>query len=103
MHEDAFLSSKIRRVYPGLSILPNTNLVSNIGFRDDAMRTKDKNSIFSNLPTKDIWDISHPSFIIQHPKAEAHTFNYNFGGIDIKNTSFIRRKINALKQIIKNN
>lgn len=35
----------------GLSLVPNINLISNIGFAKDALHTKDTNSISSNLAT----------------------------------------------------
>lgn len=38
----------------GLSIVPNVNLISNIGFGKDAVHTKDINDLKSNLPTQDI-------------------------------------------------
>lgn len=38
----------------GLSMVPNVNLISNIGFTKDALHTKDKNSINSNMTTKEL-------------------------------------------------
>jgi hypothetical protein len=35
----------------GLSLVPNINLISNIGFAKDALHTKDTKSISSNLAT----------------------------------------------------
>ena len=64
----------------GLAIEPNTNLTSNLGFdRADATHTSD-NTPFSKLPTTDIWDITHPPFIVQDCEADRHTFDYFFGG-----------------------
>jgi len=62
----------------GLSVLPNSNLVSNIGFRSDATRTTSKNSPHAQLPVTDIWEIEHPPFIITNLEADTFTFNHIF-------------------------
>ncbi len=62
----------------GLSILPNQNLVSNIGFRSDATHTKGIDSTMGNLPTQDIWKIEHPPFIVRHQQADLYTFKNHF-------------------------
>ena len=45
----------------GITILPNVNLVSNIGFGEDATHTKVKNSVYANIP------IEKMNFPLQHP------------------------------------
>ncbi|WP_223209915.1 hypothetical protein [Picosynechococcus sp. NKBG042902] len=62
----------------GLSILPNHNLVSNIGFRSDATHTHGSESLVANLPTQDIWKILHPPFIVRHQEADLYTFKSCF-------------------------
>jgi len=69
----------------GLSILPELNLVSNIGFRSDATHTKQK-SLFANLPTSDIQNLMHPLLVVRNEEADAHTARYMF------NTKFNLRK-----------
>jgi hypothetical protein len=44
-------------------ITPNINLVSNIGFGDEATHAKDSTSIFSNMKTGSIQTINHPTII----------------------------------------
>lgn len=63
----------------GLSILPNSNLVSNIGFGSDATHTKNQSSSLQ-LPTTDIWDIKHPPFVVRDRMADIYTFKHWFGG-----------------------
>ncbi len=58
----------------GLSIVPNTNLVSNIGFDDSATHTR-LNSSLSDRPAEDIGEIIHPTFIILDKAADRYTFN----------------------------
>ncbi len=67
----------------GLTILPNVNLVSNIGFDDQATHTKLKNNL-ANLPTEPIINIHHPPFILQHKDADLYTFNNAFGGTKLR-------------------
>ncbi|MBW4472824.1 MAG: glycosyltransferase family 2 protein [Stenomitos rutilans HA7619-LM2] len=58
----------------GLSILPNINLVSNIGFHPEATHTKDANSRVSNLPSEAIkLPLKHPQFIIRDTFADQST------------------------------
>ena len=63
----------------GLCIIPDVNLVSNIGFRSDGTHTTTE-SYLSNLPKADIWEIKHPPFVLSHREADAYTFDYRFGG-----------------------
>lgn len=63
----------------GLSILPNSNLVSNIGFANDATHTNDITSKFANLPTKDIsFPLRHPSHMLRNLEADKFTFDQMF-------------------------
>lgn len=80
----------------GLTVLPNINLVSNLGFRSDATNTTitSKNA---ELPTGDIGEIKHPGFIIRDHVADQYTFEYHFDGFYIRKS---RRFHNQLKQKI---
>jgi hypothetical protein len=55
-----------------LSILPDSNLISNIGFGDEATHTKGGSSI-ANMPTKDIWEIKDPPFLVRYEEADNYT------------------------------
>jgi len=58
-------------IHGGLSITPNTNLVSNIGFGEFAVHTTDKNSIFSNIPISPMrFPLNHPPFMIRDDLAD---------------------------------
>jgi hypothetical protein len=74
----------------GLSIIPNQNLVSNIGFGTDATHTKDSNSNMSETKTGKLGKIIHPEFVIPDLEADKYTF-YN----KIKLS-----KIKKLKQVL---
>lgn len=76
----------------GLTILPNINLVSNIGFGSDATHTTQKKSLLSNIPTLDIGEINHPPFVLRNCTADAHTSSHYWGGINPKQHVFLRSK-----------
>ena len=54
----------------GIAILPNVNLVTNIGFTDNATHTRVKN-MFSDMPSKSMDTIIHPSKIEISKEADA--------------------------------
>lgn len=57
----------------GLSVMPRVNLVSNIGFNEQATHTRDRNDRFANLKTFGIDKIVHPPDISPHPEADLYT------------------------------
>ena len=61
-------------VQNGIALVPNVNLVSNIGFHSDATHTVD-NVPYSNLPREEIpLPLQHPPFMF--PNREADKFNF---------------------------
>lgn len=77
----------------GLVIAPNTNLISNLGFnRADAAHTTGESSR-SSLPTTDIGDVRNPPFVVKHQEADNYTFDYIFGGKDMKEQDKLPAKI----------
>lgn len=57
----------------GLAILPNVNLVSNIGFDENALNTVNPKHILSNIATSEMSEIKHPSFFV--PDADADNWS----------------------------
>jgi hypothetical protein len=81
-----------------LSILPNVNLVSNIGFSPNASHTKDTYNPLANYPTESIeFPLQHPPFLIRDRLADQFTQQTQFD-IDIK-LKFKRKLQRVLKQI----
>ncbi|MBD2579002.1 glycosyltransferase family 2 protein [Oscillatoria sp. FACHB-1406] len=76
-----------------LSIIPNVNLVSNIGFRADATHLKNGNSPLANIPAVELENIKHPPCVVRHKEADNYTFDYVFGGKKLKELHTIRGKI----------
>ena len=63
----------------GLAIVPEVNLITNIGFRPDATNTK-HDSPLSALQLSEILQIEHPRFVFAHRDADEYVFDYLFGG-----------------------
>lgn len=79
----------------GYCINPTVNLVSNIGFNDNATHTR-KNSWLANLPTQTIaFPLHHPQKIMIDMRADAFTFRNNFN-VDKKFIYRISRPIKKL-------
>ena len=57
----------------GLTAIPDVNLVSNIGFREDATHTTG-DSHLANLQTRPIGQIRHPRFMARHKVADEFSF-----------------------------
>lgn len=68
----------------GLSIIPNANLISNIGFSSDATHTHEENHHAARLPVSDIWEIIHPQFVVKQRQADDYTFDKLLGGKQLK-------------------
>jgi hypothetical protein len=58
----------------GLSIIPNYNLVSNIGFGTDATHTYQNESLFSNMEIVNLSNLIHPSNISPNQNADYYTY-----------------------------
>jgi hypothetical protein len=63
----------------GLTVTPNVNLVSNIGYGENATHTKDKFDKFSNMPTMGLSQIMHPKKVIIDIEADRFVFDNNYG------------------------
>lgn len=63
----------------GLTILPNVNLIRNIGFNTDGAHTKNRRSRFANIPEEELaFPLRHPPFVIRDDQADRYTQNNNF-------------------------
>lgn len=71
----------------GLSIIPNVNLISNIGFREDATHTIHVDDSFSNLKTEKLLEITHPLLVLPCKTADFFTLfrEHNLEGKTKKN------------------
>jgi hypothetical protein len=77
----------------GLAVMPNVNLVSNIGFNAGATHTGE-NSPFSAMPTAPVpFPLSHPGFVVRDKTADAYTQNTH---VTTSIQTRIRRKLKNL-------
>lgn len=57
----------------GLAVNPNVNLVTNIGFNENAVHTKNKNSFLANLPLNRMaFPLVHPQSIVASQPADSY-------------------------------
>ena len=82
----------------GYAILPNQNLVSNIGFGIDATHTIYQNDKLENLPVFKLKNLIHPLEITLNKKADKHTYNSLFNNNDSTSNKLTRK----MKSLIKN-
>ncbi|MBB5397096.1 nucleotide-diphospho-sugar transferase [Mucilaginibacter sp. AK015] len=61
-----------------LSVIPNVNLVSNIGFGQQATNTVNQHSLNANMPLQQLGTIVHPVYILPAKEADSDTLNYEF-------------------------
>jgi hypothetical protein len=78
----------------GLTIIPNENLISNIGFGANATNTL-KEDIYAGLPLSEIEEITDPVFILPEKKADLAILNHEF------NIEERRHKQNLLRKRLK--
>ena len=68
----------------GLTATPNVNLVSNIGFGEDATHTTSKKSKHAELPVSSIGELKHPPEVMRDESADSWAFNYHFDGRNLR-------------------
>jgi hypothetical protein len=79
-----------------LCIIPNENLVSNIGFDENATHTVNTNNPNAHIPVHEIAGMNHPKFFLPEKRADVFTLNNEFN-VDEK-----RRKRKLLHKRVKN-
>lgn len=60
----------------GMNIMPNVNLISNIGFGECSTHTNDDNNVLANIPSKSILPLKHPDEITIDKEADKTFFDY---------------------------
>ena len=89
----------------GMCILPNVNLVSNIGFGADATHTHDPNALDANHPTEDIGKLSHPQFMLVNKEADTfesqHVFHISPATMVPAGDSTYRKLVKKIPQGLK--
>lgn len=79
----------------GLSLTPNTNLVSNVGLGVDATNCTISMEATA-FGTASILPIRHPTFLLQDKTADRFTFDHVFGGLTMRQSQRLRSRLKAL-------
>ncbi|MGD0589520.1 MAG: nucleotide-diphospho-sugar transferase [Bacteroidota bacterium] len=83
--------------YRGLALIPNRNLISNIGFDQNATHTIDNFYTLANRPTASIAQIIHPEIIVPDLYADRYTFKKYMNPNKFNKTrQMIRRWLNKI-------
>jgi hypothetical protein len=88
----------------GLSILPNRNLVSNVGIGPDSTHFKETHSTIG-VPTSELGECIHPTMIARDGEADRFTFEEHIGGKQAPNDGNLLTRIRrglALRSRLKN-
>lgn len=84
----------------GVTVLPNVNLISNIGFGNEATHTQE-NSVFANMASSDIGTIIHPKHILVNKKADRYVSDTVFNIVKKRNTNLLKKIKVKFKKSIK--
>ena len=76
----------------GLAVVPEVNLITNIGFRPDATHTH-HDSRLSALPLSEISQLEHPRFVIAHREADKYIFDIAMGGKEMVEADSLYGKV----------
>ncbi len=69
----------------GLTILPNVNLVANIGFGVDGTNTKGEGACWiSSRPAESIGFLTHPADVVRDREADQYTFDHVYPGVKMR-------------------
>lgn len=78
-HSWAFPWTLATWIHGGLTALPQTNLVTNIGFGQDATHTQ-RTTEYADLATESIDEIVHPKWVTRDARADRFTDQHVFSG-----------------------
>jgi hypothetical protein len=78
----------------GLTTSPNVNLVSNVGFGDDAAHTT--TIAEPTVANQGLGDLRHPQFVLRDAEADRFTFKYHFGGAQMRRSRHLLLRVKAL-------
>jgi hypothetical protein len=84
----------------GLTVLPNVNLVSNIGFDGDATHTTGEDCAYSKIPVFNLsFPLKHPNWMIRDDRADHYTQKTHFNQSNIL-YCVIKRLYRLISQLV---
>jgi hypothetical protein len=78
----------------GLTALPNRNLVSNVGFGEDAAHTT--SVVDPTVANQGLGKLRHPQFVLRDGVADCYSFDHYFGCALMPERQTIQSKLKAL-------
>lgn len=84
----------------GLTALPNRNLVSNVGFGEDAAHTTGV-PLLTDIQHEGVAPIVHPAFLIRDVQADQFTFDHVFGGLDARKSGTLSGRLAEKAKAVK--
>ena len=79
----------------GLAIIPNVNLISNIGFGNNATHTFNDDNVYANVPLKEIDEIIAPTFFLPEKQADMRLLIPEFN-IEQRRRKQLRKKVKSM-------
>lgn len=84
----------------GLSVAPEVNLVSNIGFGPEATNTTSVKALAANVPTEELKTIDHPTQVFRNRAADRFLFDVVMGGRRLRGSpGFLRRVVASVRRL----
>jgi hypothetical protein len=84
----------------GLTVTPNVNLISNIGFGPDATHTLSADSNMAAMIVNPLSEIRHPNQIVEDEVADRYDFDHAYGGKHLRGWQYRRRLLRAAPGVI---
>ena len=81
----------------GLTALPNQNLVTNVGFGDQATHTIHQ---VQQAEKKGLGTFMHPLFVYRNSEADEYTYLHHFGGLTIRRDKSVWRQARRLLKFL---
>ena len=86
----------------GLTLIPNENLISNIGFVSGATHTVDRDNVYANIPISEIGQITDPLFMVPEKRADLFTMLHDFNITSWnRNKYLLKNKLRPLLNLFK--
>ncbi len=79
----------------GLAIIPNVNLISNIGFGNNATHTFNDDNVYANVPLEEIDEIIAPTFFLPEKQADMRLLIPEFN-IEQRRRKLLRKKVKSM-------
>jgi hypothetical protein len=84
----------------GLTILPNRNLINNVGFCEGATHTSAM-TLDTNISHAGVFPLSHPEFIVHDSCADKFTFDYAYNGASFRASRTFLGRLRAILSKVK--